>query len=49
MQEHVRVWLEAELRLDPCSLNHPSKAGGGKRRPRSGERRLGLLLALEPP
>jgi hypothetical protein len=30
--EHVRVWLEAELRLDPGSLNHPRKSGGDERR-----------------
>ena len=30
--EHVGVWLEAELRLDPGSLNHPRKSGAGERR-----------------
>ena len=32
MSKHVRMRLEAKLRLDPCSLNHPSKAGRGERR-----------------
>ena len=28
MSEHVRMRLEAELRLDTCALDHPGKAGG---------------------
>ncbi len=33
MPQHVRVWFEAELRLDPCPLEHPGEAGGGERCP----------------
>ena len=49
MSEHVRMRLEAELRLDPCSLDHPGEAGRCEWRSTLGrerERRFGLLLAL---
>jgi hypothetical protein len=28
--QHVRVSLEAQLSLDPCTLDHAGKAGGGE-------------------
>jgi hypothetical protein len=31
MSKHVRMRLEAKLRLDPCPFDHPGEAGGGKR------------------
>ena len=28
--KHVRMWLEAELRLDPCPFDHPGETGAGE-------------------
>lgn len=50
--EHVRVSLEAQLSLSPCSLDHAGKPSGAEGRSpfgREHERRLGLLLALKSP
>jgi hypothetical protein len=30
MSEHVRVWLEAEFRLDARTFDHPSETGAGE-------------------
>ena len=49
MPEHVRMRLEAELRLDTSALNHPGETCGREwRSPLGGEDegRLGFLLAL---
>ena len=50
--EHVRVRLEAELRLEPCPLDHAGEPCGAEGCPAlrgEHEGRLGLLLALKPP
>ena len=52
MPQHVRVCLKRELGLDPCPLDHPREPGSAKGCPTLGgehKRRLGLLLAFEPP
>ena len=52
MPQHVRMRLEAKLRLGPSSFEHSGEARGGERcSALRGEhkRRLGVLLALEPP
>ena len=52
MAQHVRMGLEAELRLNPGPLDHAGEPGGAERRTTLGrehEWRLRVLLALEPP
>jgi hypothetical protein len=33
MSKHVRMRLEAKLRLDPCPFDHPRKASAAERSP----------------
>jgi hypothetical protein len=50
--EHVRVVFEPQLRFGACTLDRAGKPRRGERRSAlrgENERRLGLLLALEPP